>query len=435
MLITIMSYAQWTMWNCTLLVLVISAHNSALWRGKIVLEDELSSAETNASDGVGPFGSGDSVIGTLQSKVSTIPRLPKAMVIDAPWTVHIPKSLMWVLFQLAITVILVKHKLGQSICPPTQAPTCSSPQALEIIGLIVHVGVVWAYFILYYFYAGRAISDLNSLPYAETRTSRMVFGMQQERMLPCFAMFAISGTLLLAVNVSTCWNSTALGVIPLQALGFLMAATLCFFFMPKSPETIDETLQVWLQEFAWTRSEVPHAMSRRNAKLQLAGSQELAAKPMFCLELAIKLLYFSKIVYNINEVRAEGVGAESDLETGQGTGTTEGHNLATPVGDESIGSQPPPPREDMKYVQADEPGQNKLQELDAEEREVVPGVSVSYAKTLFDLQYAETMYEQKSDTKSLLAWGGKTIVLSFRGTASFENAKTDVDVSYTYHSA
>ena len=39
-----------------------------------------------------------------------------------------------------------------------------------------------------------------------------------------------------------------------------------------------------------------------------------------------------------------------------------------------------------------------------------------------------TFADPHRDTKALLAWNGETVVLSFRGTASLQNACSDIQV-------
>ena len=59
-------------------------------------------------------------------------------------------------------------------------------------------------------------------------------------------------------------------------------------------------LQVWLQEFAWTEKDVERKRKARAAKLP--DNPKLATEPMFCFELAIKLFYWSCLVYQYEEV-------------------------------------------------------------------------------------------------------------------------------------
>lgn len=59
---------------------------------------------------------------------------------------------------------------------------------------------------------------------------------------------------------------------------------------------------MWLQEFAWTEEEKGEKVARRES----AGpkGRQLAKEPMFCFETAFKLLYWSLLVYEYQEVGA-----------------------------------------------------------------------------------------------------------------------------------
>ena len=59
-------------------------------------------------------------------------------------------------------------------------------------------------------------------------------------------------------------------------------------------------LQAWLQELAWTEKEKPERLGTRNATLP--DNEELRQAPMFCFETAIKMAYWSALVYDYKEV-------------------------------------------------------------------------------------------------------------------------------------
>jgi hypothetical protein len=66
-------------------------------------------------------------------------------------------------------------------------------------------------------------------------------------------------------------------------------------------------LQVWLQEFAWTEEERESQLRQRASSLR-AGSDahaaaELAHEPLFCFETALKMFFWSNVVYDHLEVR------------------------------------------------------------------------------------------------------------------------------------
>ena len=68
-------------------------------------------------------------------------------------------------------------------------------------------------------------------------------------------------------------------------------------------------LQVWLQEFAWTESEKLRRLKDRSSNLRLTSivREEVDREPMFCFETAIKLYYFSHIIYFYDKVRTSAI--------------------------------------------------------------------------------------------------------------------------------
>ena len=60
-------------------------------------------------------------------------------------------------------------------------------------------------------------------------------------------------------------------------------------------------VQSWLQRFSWTEQLVKSRMARRNALPK--DKTLLSAEPMFCFETAVKMLYWSAFVYELDEVR------------------------------------------------------------------------------------------------------------------------------------
>lgn len=56
----------------------------------------------------------------------------------------------------------------------------------------------------------------------------------------------------------------------------------------------------------------------------------------------------------------------------------------------------------------------------------VTGLSLETAMAQYDLKHSELFWEKALDTKLLLAWNSRTIMLAFRGTASLANALADL---------
>lgn len=92
-----------------------------------------------------------------------------------------------------------------------------------------------------------------------------------------------------------------MGPVPTQAGLTQTAVGLAFAFAPKNPRNQDQILSAWLHEFAWTEEDKPGAIRRRNAHMH--GASRLDAEPMFCIETAIKLLFWADLVYDFGLVR------------------------------------------------------------------------------------------------------------------------------------
>ena len=56
---------------------------------------------------------------------------------------------------------------------------------------------------------------------------------------------------------------------------------------------------MWLQDFAWTERDISKKLRTRAAKLP--ENPALASEPIFCFELAIRLFYWSCLVYTYEE--------------------------------------------------------------------------------------------------------------------------------------
>ena len=52
---------------------------------------------------------------------------------------------------------------------------------------------------------------------------------------------------------------------------------------------------------------------------------------------------------------------------------------------------------------------------------------------LYGLEHSEVFWEKALDTKLLLAWNARTIVVAFRGTASVANALADLQARGPHH--
>lgn len=235
-------------------------------------------------------------------------------------------------------------------------------------------------------------------------------------------------------------------MVPLQTVGASMALTLAYFYMPTKPGLEDEILHTWLQEFSWTNAEHPLALNRRNSKL--STKTPLRQEPMFCVETAIKLLYFSNLVYSIEDrdveramrvdkslhgklvqqtslgfrEEAEKALLKVDKDRGKAAAAIAAADPTASLFRASL-TVPITDRGDTADLELEA-------EQDAEETKMGLG-HLEFALKLYHLTHSEIIYDKRSDTKALLAWGDTTLVVAFKGTSSFENVLTDLKLLKT----
>lgn len=58
-------------------------------------------------------------------------------------------------------------------------------------------------------------------------------------------------------------------------------------------------------------------------------------------------------------------------------------------------------------------------------------LNLETALSLYGLTESQSFWEVQQDTRCLVGWGGNTVVVSFRGTASMKNALADLQVLLT----
>ncbi len=466
----IMGYIQWTMWNFMFLMLVALAHNGSLWKGNTRLAKGKSVANFGGNLPGVPEGEEMDAAGMAVANVDAaaavadldgagnpvkkhraLPAItmPLALVMDAPFSVHYPKFLNWLLLQIPITLILARFEVADlhRNCNSTTTLTCGPVSTSQIIFLSLVMGAIVIYCLAYSYFSWRTDKDIKSRSYAEMRFARMVFGVQREQVLPVFLTFTVCAVILLAIRTGSCWTyvETWLGVVALQAVATCMAGTLSFFFMPKKLESKDEIMQAWLQEFAWTQAEHPLAINRRNAKL--ARNKKLAAEPMFCIETAIKLLYYSNLVYSIDDddvqqvVRVdEPVEGEDDESVSSSVAAEERQQALADAAEAATDAvdNPDKEKEDVFHdVSNGDGAPGIIGDKGANDRNNAhsPGCgNLADALSLFEeLTSNEVIYHKGTDTKCLLAWGGTTLVVAFKGTSSFENVLTDLNFLKSFH--
>ncbi|KAL4541920.1 hypothetical protein Ndes2526B_g06415 [Nannochloris sp. 'desiccata'] len=461
----IMGYVQWTLWNFMFLLLVALSHNGALWKGDRRLakgkstanfggnlpgvpeeeEEELDAvAHDNVDAGPNLDGAGNPV-----KKHHALPAvtMPLALVMDAPFSVHYPKFVNWFLLQVPISLILLRYvrSAKNRECNVNETIACGPVRTDQIVFLSLVLAAIFIYCLAYAYFSWRTDKDIKSRSYAEMRFARMVFGVQREQVLPVFLTFTLCAIVLLSIKTSSCWTyvQTWLGVVALQAVATCMAGTLSFFFMPQKLDSKNEIMNAWLQEFAWTHAEHPLAINKRNAKL--AKNKILASQPMFCFETAIKLLYYSNLVYTIDDSDVQRVfrvdipveGEDDDSEYAEAEEEAEREEAIADAVEDAIDAADNPAEEKKIMITDTANGDGTLGLVDQNKDNgmPIPGAgNITDALDLFeDLSNTEVIYHKGTDTKCLLAWGGTTLVVAFKGTSSFENVLTDLNFLKSFH--
>jgi hypothetical protein len=168
---------------------------------------------------------------------------------------------------------------------------------------------------------------------------------------------------------------------------------------------------------------LPARIAARNA--HVAQSQKLAREPMFCVETAIKLLYFSELAYSLEEAEdavaeANGFTRAAAVPAAAASAAEEAaQGVAVDVDVEAV-----PASSASKDSEGDEQA-----ETESEAAARASKGSLDVALLLYDTPHHELVWDRDTDIKALLTWSHDTLVLAFKGTSSFENVLTDLDVS------
>ncbi|GAB4822203.1 hypothetical protein N2152v2_009249 [Parachlorella kessleri] len=243
MTVVMMGWAQWTVWNTEFLLILIQGHSGNVWRGGKYLN-------TAAAKG-------DEEDATQQEG---------RLILDAPWSIHALKLIPWVLMEIVVS--LMTRNLSSKLKQQTQGQDCSDVEITCSVGT-------------------------STTTYISLMVSQVFI---------VFATLVLSDVLLLLYKLDSCWSFVFswFGMLPMHVAASSMVIVLSWYFMPRHPDHHDQILRVWLQEFAWTAASVPSCLARRNHHLET--SAQLAAESMFCVETAIRLLYWSGLVYDYDEV-------------------------------------------------------------------------------------------------------------------------------------
>eukprot|EP00890_Picochlorum_soloecismus_P000103 jgi/Picsp_1/1093/NSC_04576-R1_alpha beta-hydrolase len=370
----ILGFLQWTCWNTLFLLMLAMSNCGSLWR------------KYNTD------------LFNISKK-----RKPRALVLDAPLSIHVNKLLIWIGFQVFFALTLWSlWDFFQNSCVSLADFDCVMSTDTKAF-ISCSLAMIGLYLVSYIYFSTRTRLDIESRPYIEMRFSRIVFGLHHSQILPMLVILTLSIILLTAINIDSCWTYVEvwLGLAPLQAAGTCSVAILGYFYMPIQSDK-DQLLSAWLQECSWTLENLPHDLLQRNKKLE--GSDDLAKQPMFCIELGIKLLYMSNLVYSCNDLLPKG-----DIESQKDSN---------------------PNKKEEAVASSEGKGSNSCK---AEVVEKIGFGNLEDGLALMDFKSWDIIYDEETDTAGLFAFNENNILIAFKGTSSMQNVKTDLDIKKVIH--
>mmetsp|Transcript_17938 Transcript_17938/g.53981 ORF Transcript_17938/g.53981 Transcript_17938/m.53981 type:complete len:703 (+) Transcript_17938:404-2512(+) len=212
-----------------------------------------------------------------------------------------------------------------------------------------------------------AVHNFKRWSYIGHRAGNLNLRFQVRFLSYSVAFFIICCILLWFVKLQSCASfvETWLGFSPLFIVMTVTCVSMAFIYQPKQADPDMALYYVMKQAFSWTEAFKEQKLQLRNA--MKPDSEHLQRAPMFCVETAIKLLYFSALCYGYQEE-----GATSPL-------------------------------------------------------------NIEVALAMYDLKQHELLREVREDSKVLLAWNHRMMVIAFRGTASIKNVAADLQMWLHVH--
>ncbi|KDD74927.1 hypothetical protein H632_c983p1 [Helicosporidium sp. ATCC 50920] len=284
-----------------------SRTSSALGFARPRTEEAHPSPGGSRSDALPCRASGSRARAALASAVPP----PPLLIMDLGWRVHAPKIVLWLVGETFIALLLaqvidIHVDLGDkdstvAACVQLLRYCNGSKSAAVFVSFMVALMAV--YLSMYFFFLFRCWGHLSARAVSEMRTVRVLYYMQAWRVAEVFVALVVAVIITLSIRFNSCWSYvlTWLGTIPMQVAGSGLVVVLTLTFLPQRPGGPDAMLSERLQEWSWTERHARLLKLWRDAHLPVAQR----AEPLFCLETAVKLLYWSNLVYDIEEPRVK----------------------------------------------------------------------------------------------------------------------------------
>ncbi|KAL4441188.1 hypothetical protein ABPG77_011425, partial [Micractinium sp. CCAP 211/92] len=259
---------------------------------------------------------------------------------------HLLILLLWMITCAFIAVTLA-GRLRQKHPSPQGSAGCSTNlsqrqcgvSALQATGSAIAFAANLAVVVIYGLVLRRALKDHKQLPFCRYRATNIFIRVQARVVAPVQLAVLLSILLLeLVPSLRGSCNATVssqMGDLPVT-LSLAVASTIfAVLYMPKARELDSPLLHELLQEFSWTQAAMPADLERRNQRLLAseasglgqveahleqaidylpgkmrqamgmmgqvqdvaAALQQLEREPMFCMETAVRLYYWSRLAY------------------------------------------------------------------------------------------------------------------------------------------
>lgn len=337
----------------------------------------------------------------------------RILLIDQPLRVIIKDQLPFIIiYGVFVTVILVaiilslasrRRAPGPSPYPPSDLSSCPegfqfdcSASTEDIIEYAVTSATIIIYACFYFVGVRKSWRTQRDLPSSHFRLSKLFLRIQMRYGRLLFFSIVFTGVISDLATIGTCQGSinSSLGSPGTHLALGIYACTLLLLYAPARFD--DSYNRMIFKSIAWTEEDIPAKKKERNDMIEAMAENQgvlgkispakffakqigvpdalgMFEKPMssvFCMEYVCKLFLWTRAAYR---------GIEKGI---------------------------------PEYVPEDK-------------QDLYP-YSKSAILEVFGMDEFEHFYEAKTDTYAIMGWGNKTLVISFRGTASNANVLTDL---------
>ncbi|KAI3436487.1 hypothetical protein D9Q98_005904 [Chlorella vulgaris] len=265
--------------------------------------------------------------------------------------------------------------------------------------LVITMVLIWLHLVR------RALADHEQLPFTHYRSTHMFIRVQSRVVSAVFT--AIIFSLLFMSLVPTLQGNcvaaadSQVGNVAVDLSMTVAAVVLALLYMPKAQALDSPLLQEFLQDFSWTQQGIAAAVEARNKRLLQSEAVDSSAKAS-TEEAMTNLVGFLPAAAMAGVAKLTGV-----------------QDMAGAV--QQLSREPMFCMETaIRLFYWVRLAYRQEQALDGE------FVNAATALPLFGLDQHVTVWDDKTDTHCVLGWSASQVVLAFRGTASLQNAMTDI---------